>query len=117
MRKSNSGKDSFNSMGFKDIFKAAFPFISAASSLGGPLGTMAAAAVGKALSVDSVTSDNIADTIAAATSKDPDAMLKLKQAEEDFQIQMTKLGFDQAAKIEELQAADRASARAREIAV
>jgi hypothetical protein len=104
-------------MGFQAIFKTAFPFISAAASLGGPLGTMAANAVGKAIGVDNVTTDQIPDAIAAATSKDPDAMLKLKQAEQDFQLQMQKLGFENAEKLAELDAADRASARAREMSV
>lgn len=106
-------------MGFKDIFRTAFPFISAAASLGGPLGTMAAAAVGKALNLDNVpnTSEGIADAISAATSKDPDAMLKLKQAEEAFQLQMTQLGFENVEKLEELAAQDRASARQRETVV
>lgn len=104
-------------MGFKDIFKTAFPFISAAASIGGPLGTIAASAVGKALGVEKVQPDTIADTIAAATSKDPDAMLKLKQAEEQFQLDMAKLGFDSAEKIAEVDAADRANARSREMAI
>lgn len=104
-------------MAFKDIFRVAFPFISAAASIGGPLGTMAASAVGKALGVDNVAAETIPDAIAVATSKDPEAMLKMKQAEEEFQLQMTKLGFDQAAKIEQIASADRANARAREIAV
>lgn len=105
-------------MGIKSIFKSAFPFISAAASLGGPLGTMAANAVGKAIGADKpLAADDIADAIAVATTKDPEAMLKLRQAEEDFQLQMTKLGFDSAEKIEEIQSADRANARAREIAV
>jgi len=101
----------------KDVFKTVFPFISAAASIGGPLGTMAANAVGKAIGVDNVPVDKIPDAIAAATSKDPEAMLKLKQAEQEFQLQMAKLGFDSAEKIEEVHAADRANARAREIAV
>ncbi len=106
-------------MGFSDVFKKAFPFISAAASLGGPLGTMAANAVGTAIGVDKIApnKESIADAIAAATSKDPEAMLKLKQAEQDFQIQMAKLGFDDSEKILSMDAADRTNARAREIAV
>jgi hypothetical protein len=104
-------------MGFQAIFKTAFPFISAAAGLGGPLGTMAANAVGKAIGVDNVSTDQIPDAIATATSKDPDAMLKLKQAEQDFQLQMQKLGFENAEKLAELDASDRANARAREISV
>jgi hypothetical protein len=104
-------------MGFQNVFKAAFPFISAAASLGGPLGTMAANAVGKAIGVDNVAPDAVPDAIAAATSKDPDAMLKLKQAEDAFQVQMQQLGFENAQKLLDIDASDRANARAREISV
>src|SRR5690349_7235112 len=106
-------------MGFKDIFRTAFPFISAAASIGGPLGTMAANAVGKAIGVDAVpaNADGIADAITAATSEDPDAMLKLKQAEESFQLQMTQLGFQDAEQMESLAEKDRESARDREKSV
>jgi hypothetical protein len=104
-------------MGFQAIFKSAYPFISTAASLGGPFATMAVNAVGKALGVDNVTPENVDDVIATATSKDPDAMLKLKQAEQDFQLQMEKLGVENIQKLEELASADRASARAREISV
>lgn len=104
-------------MNIKGIFKSAFPFISAAASLGGPLGNMAANAVGQALGVDKVQPDGIEDAIAAATSKDPDAMQKLKQMEQDFQLKMAQLGYESVEKLEELESQDRASARAREISV
>ncbi len=105
-------------MGFKDIFKTAFPFISAAASIGGPLGTMAASAVGSALGVKvEATADSISDAIAIATTKNPDAMLKLKDAEHSFKVQMETLGFEHIEQLEEIAATDRANARAREIAV
>lgn len=106
-------------MDLKSILKTAFPFIATAASIGGPLGTMAAGAVGKALEVESIPStvDGISDALAVATSKDPDAMLKLKQAEEQFQLQMQALGFENIEKLEQIAAADRSDARAREIAV
>lgn len=104
-------------MGFQAIFKTAFPFISAAASLGGPLGTMAANAVGKAIGIDNVSPDKVDDAIAEATTKDPEAMLKLKQAEADFQLRMQELGFKQATDLLNIDAADRANARAREMAV
>lgn len=100
----------------KGIFKAAFPYISSAAVAGGPIAVMAAGAVGKVLGVE-VKPEEIEDRIASATAKDPEIMLKLKEAEQQFQLQMTKLGFDSAEKIEAIQAEDRANARAREIAV
>lgn len=104
-------------MGFQGIFKGAFPFLAAAASIGGPAAVMATNFVGKALGIDNLTPDRMPDAVANATTKDPDAMLKLKQAEDDFQLQMTKLGFDNAEKLLSIDAADRASARSREIAV
>ena len=106
-------------MSFNAVLKSAFPFIAAAASVGGPLGTMAANAVGKAIGIEKVeaTTDGIANAITAAQSKDPDALFKLQAAEQDFKLQMAKLGFDSAEKLAEVDAADRASARAREMAV
>lgn len=106
-------------MGFSDVFKKAFPFISAAAGLGGPLGTMAATAFGKAIGVDGVAAnqDGMSDALTAAMSKDPDVMLKLKQAEQDFALQMQELGFKQVDDLLNMDVADRANARAREVAV
>ncbi len=63
------------------------------------------------------TPDGIGAAITAAQVKDPDALLKLQQAEDAFKIQMTQLGIDSAEKMAELDNEDRASARSREIAV
>jgi hypothetical protein len=96
----------------KGIFKAAFPFISAAAAAGGPLGTMAANAIGKTLGADKV--DDIEQAIAGAT---PEQMVELKKTEDAFALQMAQLKFESVEKIEEISAADRDSARKREIAV
>lgn len=106
-------------MGFGGVLKTMFPFISAAASLGGPLGSLAANAVGKALNVSKVdaTPDGIGSAIAAAQIKDPDALLKLQQAEQEFSATMARLGFENAQHLEEIAAKDRDSARAREISV
>lgn len=106
-------------MGFGSILKTAFPFISAAAGLGGPLGTMAANAVGQALGVEKVdpSPDGITAAITAAQSKDPDALLKLQDAENQFKLQMQKLGLDDAEKMAQMDVDDRANARARQIAV
>jgi len=106
-------------MSFLDIIKKAFPFISAAASLGGPLGTMAANAVGKALNVDAskaVTPENIESIITQAFA-DPAQRAALLQAEQNFQAQMAELGYKDAETMVEDANADRANARAREIAV
>jgi hypothetical protein len=99
--------------------KKAFPFISAAASLGGPFGVMAASVVGKALGVDKApdsTGDGITNAIAAAMV-DPAQRAALLKAEQDFQAQMAELGYKDAEEMEQIAADDRASARNREIQV
>ena len=85
-------------MGFKDVLKKAYPFIATAAGMGGPLGTMAANAVGKALGVDKVepTTEGVTAAITQAQAADPDALLKLQQAEDSFKLQMTQIGIDSA---------------------
>jgi len=106
-------------MGFTEVLKKAFPFLSAAASLGGPLGIMASAAVGKAIGADKVPAnspDAISNAIATALA-DPEQRAKLIEAEHQFQLQMAELGYKDAEEIEATAAADRASARNREIQV
>ena len=106
-------------MGFKSILKTMFPFISVAASLGGPLGTMAAKTVGTALGINipDTSEDGITKAITDAQIKDPNALIKIQQAEHDFQLQMEKLGLDSIEKLEKIASDDRVNARAREIAV
>lgn len=106
-------------MGFKGVLKSMFPFIATAASLGGPLGNMAATAVGKAIGIDKVdaTIDGITDAITSAQVKDPTILLKLKETEQQFQVTMAQLGYDSISKLEQIDAEDRANARAREIQV
>ena len=100
----------------KEQLKKLFPFISAAASLGGPLGTMAANALGKAIGADKVepTQDGI---IAALEKASPEALLKAQAAEQQFKLDMQKLGFEHAEELEKIAAEDRNSARNREIQV
>ena len=104
-------------MGFTDVLKKAYPFIMAGASVGGPLGTMAASAVGKALNLDKVpspTADGISNAIATALA-DPQQRAVLIQAEQEFKKQMTELGYQHAEELEQTAAADRANARQREM--
>jgi len=79
-------------------------------ALGGPFGGLAGAALAKALG----TKDG-ADpaTEAAIVSGNPDALLAIKKANDDFLIQMEQLGITK----DKLIFDDRANARAREVAV
>jgi hypothetical protein len=106
-------------MSFSDIMKKAFPFISAAAALGGPLGTMAAAVVGKAIGADKIpapTADAISNAIASAIG-DPTQRAALIQAEQQFQAQMAELGYKDAEELAATAAADRANARQREMTI
>lgn len=99
----------------KTVGKVAYPFLSTAASAGGPLGTMAAAAVGKALGIDKqdATPEGLANAMASATM-DAEQRVKLIQAENDFKLQMAALGFKSEADIETIGEQDRDSARKRE---
>lgn len=103
-------------MDIKTTIQKLFPFISAAASLGGPLGTLAASAVGKALGVDKIEPDS-ASISAAINGATPDQIIALQKSEQDFQVQMKELGFKDAEAIAALNVQDRADARAREVSV
>jgi hypothetical protein len=105
-------------MGAMSFLKTMFPFISAAASLGGPLGTMAANAVGKALGVDKVdASPNGIESAITKAGASPEQIAAMQKAEQDFQVEMQKLGFDHVEDLEKIAADDRANARSREIQV
>ena len=100
-------------MAFTDVLRKSFPFISAAASLGGPLGTMAAAVVGKAIGADKPpagTTQGISEAIASALGN-PEQRAALVKGEQDFQLQMEELGYKDAEALAATAAADRASAR------
>ncbi len=105
-------------MSFNDVMKKAFPFISAAAQLGGPIGTIAATLVGKAIGIDKVepTADGISNAIATALA-DPTQRAALIKAEQDFQLQMAELGYKDAEALAATAAADRADARQREMTI
>ena len=97
------------------FLRKAFPFISAAASFGGPLGTLAANAVGKAIGANKVgpSTDSIAAAIAGAT---PEQMMQLEQAEHELQLKMQALGFEHVEELEKLSVDDRESARNMQVA-
>jgi len=90
----------------KSVLATVAPLLGTA--LGGPFGGLAGSLLSKALG----TSDPKAME-AAITSTDPDILLKLKQADNDFQAQMKTLEISE----EKLSFEDTANARAREVAV
>lgn len=93
----------------KGILDAVAPTI--ASALPGPLGPIAKKAVTDLLNLDvDSTNEEIEKTLATAN---PEMLERLRKLDVDFKLQMRKLDVD----LEALHAGDRASARAREIAL
>lgn len=99
-------------MDITGILKTVAPWIGTA--LGSPLAGMAIEAASTALGLTTKTTDSLKQALSGAT---PEQMLALKEADQAFAEQMQKLGFDHIEKIEELENADRSSARQREMAV
>lgn len=81
-----------------DIIKAALPWIGTA--LGGPLGGAAASFVGDKLGIPSATVDTIKSVLGGMS---PEKLAELKQADNDFQLKMTQLGYDQLYRLEALE--------------
>jgi len=99
-------------MNFSDKAKQIISTIAPAlgTALGGPLGGVAGTLLSNALGV--APGDDKA-VEAAITSGNPDLLLKLKQADQDFQARMEELGIQR----EQLAYQDTANARAREISL
>lgn len=92
----------------KQIVGAVAPTLGTA--LGGPFGALAGTFVAKALGTNPGDDQAVATAVA---SGNPDVLVKLKQAELDFRAHMADVGLSE----DKLVFDDKASARAREIAV
>lgn len=92
----------------KQIISSVAPLIGTA--IGGPFGALAGTLVSKALGTDT---DDHQAIEAAVTSGNPDVLLKLKEADAAFKVQMEQLGITR----DKLVFDDIANARAREIQV
>jgi len=109
-------------MGLTDILKKTFPFISAAASLGGPPAALAANLLGKALGTENQpapvepTQAGVMAVLAKASAT-PEQLLAAQKAEIDLQLQKASLEPHHQEELERIAAADRASARERQIAV
>jgi hypothetical protein len=95
-----------------DFFKKMLPMLGTA--VAGPLGGMALEAIGNVLGVKDATETNISKALSTAT---PEQFVALKKAEQDFQVRMQELGFNNVKDLEAIAAGDRDSARKREIEV
>lgn len=99
---------------WKEVVKVVAPWIGAVATGGVPaLVGVAAQQISAAFGVDvKPTVDGIASVITDAT---PEQLTALKQAENSFQLEMQKLGFDNLQSLETIAAGDRDSARKRQI--
>lgn len=94
-------------MDWKSIVQTVAPAIGTA--LGGPLGGVAARTIANTLlGKEEATPDEIAEAVLAAN---PDQLLALKKADQEFAIRMQEIGVE----LERVAAGDRDSARNREI--
>lgn len=97
---------------WKSLVRTVAPSI--ASVFGTPLAGMAVKAVADAVLGPNQAKDNPEKKLEAAlATASPELLQKIKEADQKFKIDMEKLGVD----LEKIAAEDRASARAREIAV
>ena len=99
-------------MDWKTLVSTVAPWIGTA--LGGPLGGMAVGAVASALGLSDKTESAIKTALSGATPAD---MLALKNADQQFALQMQELGFNQVKDLEKIASDDRNSARQREMTV
>jgi hypothetical protein len=98
---------------WKGLVKSIAPSIGTA--LGGPLGGIAGLALTKALGVSEDSTKDESTLAAAIQGASPDQLLALKKADQDFAMQMQKLGFENVEALEAISAGDRANARDREV--
>lgn len=97
---------------WKSLVRTVAPSI--ASVFGTPLAGMAVSAVANAVLGPEEAKENPEKKLEAAlATANPELLQKIKQADQDFKLKMEQLGVD----LEKVAAEDRASARAREIAV
>lgn len=101
------------SFDWKGLVKSIAPTIGTA--LGGPLGGIAGVALTKALGLGDAAAKDESALAAAVQGASPDQLLQLKQADQEFALQMQKLGFENLEALEAIAAGDRANAREREI--
>ncbi|MDP1832256.1 MAG: hypothetical protein Q8K67_09370 [Geothrix sp.] len=98
---------------WKALVKSIAPTIGTA--LGGPLGGVAGMALTKALGLGEESAKDDDALAAAVQGASPDQLMSLKKADQDFALQMQKLGFENIQALEAIAAGDRANAREREI--
>jgi len=94
-------------MSFKSFLKSVAPMIGTA--IGGPIGGLAVKSLTQAVLGEDkpLEGKELEQQIMAAVNTDPEALLRLKSADQDFKVKMEELGI----RIEELNVEDRKDAR------
>ena len=82
------------------------------TALGGPLGGAAGAVLAKALGTPDASDKTLGAALAGAT---PDQLLAIQKAEQEFELKLRELGFENLEALERIAADDRANAREREV--
>ena len=98
-----------------NFLKKLAPFLSAGLSLAGPYGALASKVLAPILGTKPDAKED--DYTAALAKATPEQIQAIKQAEEQFQLQMKQLDIASVEELEKLASDDRASARNREIQV
>lgn len=93
-------------MEWTKIIATVAPWIGTA--IGGPLGGMAVEAAANALGLSDKTVEAVKSAVMGAS---PETLLALKEADQNFALQMQSLGFQNIKDLEAIAAADRDSAR------
>jgi len=101
-------------MGFdiKRVLGTAAPWL--ATAIGGPMAGQAVSVISNALGLKSGAKVEDVQAALAAGQLTGDQLLKLKEADQDFQKAMTLAGFENTEKLAQLAMEDRDSARVRE---
>lgn len=107
----------------RDTLKVAYPFLTAAATMGGPPAILAAKVLGNVLGAPTAgapevqaTESDILGALAKASAT-PDMILQAQKAEIDFKLQMSQLEPHHQEELARIASEDRANARNREIQV
>jgi hypothetical protein len=98
-----------------NFLKKLAPFLSTGLSLAGPYGALASKILSPILGIKPDAKED--DYTAALAKATPEQIEAIKQAEQQFQLQMKQLEIQSVEELEKLASDDRASARNREIQV
>lgn len=101
-------------MDFPSILKSVAPWLGAA--IAGPAGPLLNMAVSSAAKALGASEETVSAVEKAFTGASPEQLFALQNSDQDFKLQMQKLGFENIQKLEALAVDDRKSARDMQVA-